>query len=265
MATSACVALAAWCLAVDPAHAQPAAPAPVAPDYSSTSGVIPWSAIMEKPLAAGTANADSPQAVGNAAAGRGSSDASKGGGNASHEELSQSSLKESIREFNAGDNAVKKPDAGEANATANPLRKPVTSAAAKAAQKANNDQWAAISLRDEMVADALPWAYGVATLLAVGFGVKVWLNYMQAKAARPGLRRRAARRRSHRSTAITESAGIAGSAPESQGAGNPLTGAGGEGGTGGKGGAGGASASASSGTPPGASGRRRHRSHRSQL
>jgi hypothetical protein len=268
LASTACVALAAWALAANLAHAQSAAPAQVAPDYSGTSGVIPWSAIMEKPLAAGMANAGS----GNAGGGQGSSDANRGAGSASHEELTQSSLRESIREFNSGETGVKKPEGTGENPAVNPLRKPVTSAAAKAAHKSNHDQWAAMSLRDEMIADALPWAYGIAGLLAVGFAVKVWLNYMQAKAARHGVRRRAARKRSRRSSVSSDAAAGSGGSPQSQSFVSTLGGLSGQGGaanagssTSSSGSSGPSGSSGTSGTSSDGSGRRRHRSHRSQL
>ena len=274
LAASACVALAAVGMLATPAHAQPAAPAQVAPDYSGTSGVIPWSAIMEKPLAAGTAHSGASKVPGGRGSGEDGVDASNGAGNASHEELSQSSLKQSIREFNAGDNAVKKPEATEENATANPLRKPVTSAAAKAAQKSQHDQWAAITLRDEMIDAALPWAFGLGGLLTVGFAGKVWLNYMQAKAARPGMRRRSARKRSRRSS--SRSGGSAGSdgSPPSQIFASSLSGLGGQDGAGNAGSS--STSSTSSGTTSsgtssgssdsasGSSARRRRRSNRSQ-
>ena len=238
LASLACVALATWGLAAKPAQAQPAAPAQVAPDYSSTSGVIPWSAIMEKPLS-GMANPVLRNAAGAQGSSEGGTDASKGAGNASHEELSRANLRESIREFNEGDGAVKKPDSAQPNSTANPLRKSVSSAAGKAAQQSNRDQWAAISLRDEMINDALPWVYGLAGLLAVGFAVKVWLNNMQAKAARPGMRRRAARKRSRRSSGSSGSSSSSSSLEGTDGS---------------------SSRSSSS-----SSGRRRHRAHRPQL
>ena len=265
LAASACVALAAVGMLATPAHAQPAAPAQVAPDYSGTSGVIPWSAIMEKPLAAGTAHSGASKVPGGRGSGEDGVDASNGAGNASHEELSQSSLKQSIREFNAGDNAVKKPETTEENATANPLRKPVTSAAAKAAQKSQHDQWAAITLRDEMIDAALPWAFGLGGLLTVGFAGKVWLNYMQAKAARPGMRRRSARKRSRSSSSRSGSfGGSAGSdgSPQSQIFVSSLSGLGGQGSAGNAG-----SSTTSSGASVSASGssaRRRRRSNRSQ-
>ena len=268
LAASACVALAAVGMLATPAHAQPAAPAQVAPDYSGTSGVIPWSAIMEKPLAAGTAHSGASKVPGGRGSGEDGVDASNGAGNASHEELSQSSLKQSIREFNAGDTVIKKPEGTEDNPTANPLRKPLTSAGAKAAQKSNRDQWAAISQHEGMIDDALPWAFGLAGLLAVGFAVKVWLNYLQAKAARPGMRRRAARKRSRRSSSSSASSGGSDDSPPSQSFVSALGGLGSQGGAG---------SAAASGTPSsgstggslisssGSSGRRRHRLPRSQL
>ena len=268
LASCACWALAAWGMVASPASAQSAAPAQVAPDYSSTSGVIPWSAIMEKPLAAGTANSGASHAAGGQGSGEGGADAGQGTGNANHEELSRSSLKESIREFNAGDTVVQKPEGTEDNPTANPLRKPLTSAGAKAAQKSNRDQWAAISQHEGMIDDALPWAFGLAGLLAVGFAVKVWLNYLQAKAARPGMRRRAARKRSRRSSSSSASSGGSDDSPPSQSFVSALGGLGSQGGAG---------SAAASGTPSsgstggslssssGSSGRRRHRLPRSQL
>ena len=258
LAASACVALAAVGMLATPAQAQPAAPAQVAPDYSGTSGVIPWSAIMEKPLAAGPSHSGASKVPDG-------TDTSNGAGNASHEELSQSSLKQSIREFNAGDNAVKKPETTEENATANPLRKPVTSAAAKAAQKSQHDPWAAITLRDEMIDAALPWAFGLGGLLTVGFAGKVWLNYMQAKAARPGMRRRSARKRSRSSSSRSGSfGGSAGSdgSPQSQIFVSSLSGLGGQGSAGNAGSS--TSSSGASVSASGSSARRRRRSNRSQ-
>lgn len=198
------------------ATAQPAAPTPAAPDYSSTSGVIPWSAIMENPLA-GAANAGSASA-----AATGATDAVKGDGKPIHEELSRSNLQESIREFNAGDVGAKKPDDAEPTSAANPLRKPLTPAAKTAQEQANRAEWASASPYDRLMHDVLPWAWAVSCLLVIGLAAKLWLNYVRAKAARPGMRRRAARQRSHRSS---RSAALAGDAADSAGDGSTLSGA----------------------------------------
>ena len=174
-------------------HAQPAAPAQAAPDYSSTSGVIPWSAIMEK-SSTGAADAGSARAPGTQ-----STDAVKGDGKPIHEELSRSNLKEAIREFNADEAGAKKP-AGEGPAPgATVLRNPLSPAAKAAQAQANEAEWASLRESGGLMAEILPWAVAVSVALALGLAAKMWLGYMRAKAARPGMRRRAARKRNRRS------------------------------------------------------------------
>lgn len=237
------------------AHAQPAAPAQTAPDYSSTSGVIPWTAIMEKPLA-GAAGAGSASA-----AATGATDAVKGDGKPIHEELSRENLKESIREFNAGEAGAKKPGTEEPADGTNPVRNPLSTAAKAAKEQANRADWAKVNQRDGALDDVLPWAFAVAALLLMGLAIKVWLSYLKAKAARPGMRRRAARKRSHRSS---RSAALASDAPNSQGDASTSNGAGGAAGQGGAGGERSSRSSSRSSSAPDDSSRRRHRSPRSQ-
>ena len=174
-------------------HAQPAAPAQAAPDYSSASGVIPWSAIMEK-SSTGAADSGSARAPGTQ-----STDAVKGDVKPIHEELSRSNLKEAIREFNADEAGAKKP-AGEGPAPgATVLRNPLSPAAKAAQAQANEAEWASLRESGGLMAEILPWAVAFSVALVLGLAAKMWLGYMRAKAARPGKRRRAARKRNTRS------------------------------------------------------------------
>ncbi len=205
---------------VQSAHAQPAAPAQVAPDYSSTSGVIPWSAIMEKPLA-GTANAGAPNAAQTGAADMGAADAIKGDavkGDAKpvHEELSRSNLKDAIREFNAGEAGAKKPGDEEPAPGATTLRNPLSPAAKAAQAQANRAEWASVYTSGSLMDEVLPWAIAASSVLVLGLAVKLWLGYVRAKAARPGMRRRAARKRSERSARSLRSSASSTSSAEFQ-------------------------------------------------
>ena len=184
----------------------PPAPAQMSPDYSSTSGAIPWSAIMEKPLAgsAGAADTASPNQASPVA-----TDAVKGDGKPIHEELSRSNLQEAIKEFNAGEAGVKKTDGDEPAAGSNPQRNPLSPTARAAKEQANRAEWAKVNESNAWVDDVLPWAWAVAGLLALGLAFRLWLSYLRAKAARPGMRRRAARKRSHRSSSLSPSASSA--------------------------------------------------------
>lgn len=174
-------------------HAQHAAPAQEAPDYSSASGVIPWSAIMEK-SSTGAADSGSARAPGTQ-----STDAVKGDVKPIHEELSRSNLKEAIREFNADEAGAKKP-AGEGPAPgATVLRNPLSPAAKAAQAQANEAEWASLRESGGLMAEILPWAVAFSVALVLGLAAKMWLGYMRAKAARPGKRRRAARKRNTRS------------------------------------------------------------------
>ena len=202
------------------AQAQQATPAQVAPDYSSTSGVIPWSAIMEKPLGglAGAADAGSPGQASqvNPAA----TDAVKGDGKPIHEELSRSNLQDAIKAFNAGEAGAKKPDSDEPAAGSNAQRNPLSPAIKAAKQQANRAEWAKVNQSDGWVDDVLPWAWAVAGLMALGLAFTLWLSYLRAKATRPGMRRRAARKKSHRTSLSSRSSpseAMAGNAaPDSQ-------------------------------------------------
>jgi hypothetical protein len=283
---AALLAFAAWA-PLWVAHAQPAAPAPAAPDYSSTSGVIPWSAIMEKPSAGNTNTANTGSA---SAAGTAATDAVKGDGKPIHEELSRSNLQEAIKEFNAGEGGIKKPESDSPAAGANPLRNPLSSAAKAAQAQANRAEWANVSQYDRVIDDLLPWAWITTILLLLGLAFKLWLNYMKAKAARPGMRRRAARKRSHRSSSHSAAAASA-EPPDSQAEVSTLRGAMGQdsesgsresrsSGSSSRSSSGrssgtssgrsssrlsGRSSSSSSSAPSGTSDRQRHRSPRSQL
>ena len=202
-------------VAVQSAHAQPAAPAQVAPDYSSTSGVIPWSAIMEKPLA-GTANAGAPNAAQTGAADMGAADAVKGDAKPVHEELSRSNLKDAIREFNAGEAGTKKPGDEEPAPGATTLRNPLSPAAKAAQAQANRAEWASAHTSGSLMDEVLPWAIAASSVLVLGLAVKLWLGYVRAKAARPGMRRRAARKRSERSARSLRSSASSTSSAEFQ-------------------------------------------------
>ena len=178
------------CLAQVPlwaAQVQPAAPAQMALDANLSSGNS-WSAGLEKPpaggLGANTPNQPSPAAT----------DAVKGDGKPIHEELSRSNLQEAIKEFNAGEAGGKKPNGDEPATASNPQRNPLSPAAKAAKEQANRAEWAKVNQPNAWGDDVLPWAWAVAGLLSVGLAFRLWLSRLRAKAARPGMRRRAARK-----------------------------------------------------------------------
>ena len=187
------------------AHAQPAAPAMAPADSSSTSGVIPWSAIMERPSSGGPASFDRPGEAG-MGADMGIGNTVKEAVRPIHEGLSQSSVIQSIREFDAdiGGGGRRQENPGQ-NSAGHPSGSPTPVAPAKTAQQIRREQEAASGMLDQLVKEATPWAAGLMGLLALGFAAKAWMDWMHAKAARPGKLRRSGRRRSRSSTSTSTS------------------------------------------------------------
>ena len=241
------------------AHAQPASPAPAPVDSGSTSGVIPWSAIMERPSSGGPASFDRPGEVG-MGADMGIGNTVKEAVRPIHESLSQSGVIQSIREFDSdigGGN--RRPENAGQNSAGYSSGIPTPVAPPKTAQQIKREQEAASGMLDQLVKEATPWAAGLMGLLALGFAAKAWMDWMHAKAARPGKLRRSGRRRSRNSLQSLDGTQAAMDAPSarspegsrtsrrssrSSGSSSDFS-----------------SASSPSGT---ASGRRRHRTHRPQ-
>ncbi len=185
------------------AHAQPAAPAITPADSSSTSGVIPWSAIMERPSSGGPASFDKPGEVG-MGADMGIGNTVKEAVRPIHEGLSQSGVIQSIREFDSGmGGGGKRQENPGQNSAGHPSGIPTPVTPAKTAQQIRREQEAASGMLDQLVKEATPWAAGLMGLLALGFAAKVWMDWMHAKAARPGKLRRSGRRRSRSSTSTS--------------------------------------------------------------
>lgn len=255
------------------ANAQPASPAS-APSPASdpvesggTSGVIPWSAIIERPSAGSQAAFDKPGEAG-MGAGMNIGNTLKEAIRPIHEGLAQSGVIQSIREFDSdlgGGNRRRE------NADQDPVRyssgSPMPVGPKKTAQQISREQQAASGMLDELVKEATPWAMGVMGVLALGFATKAWMDWLHAKAARPGKLRRSGRRRSRNSTNGSSNSSLQslGGAPaaldarsaqglESSSRRRSSRSSGSSSGS--------SSASSASGT---ASGRRRHRSRRPQL
>ena len=252
-------------------NAQPASPAnapsaaSAAVESGGTSGVIPWSAIMERPSAGGQASFDKPGEV-DMGAGMGIGSTVKEAIRPIHESLSQSGVIQSIREFDSGMGGGnnRRENAGQ-NSVSYSLGSPTPIAPTKTAQQIKREQQAASGMLDELVREATPWAAGLMGLLALGFATKVWMDWLHAKAARPGKLRRSGRRRSRHSTSsLQRSDGLDGpqaavDAPSAQGL---------ESSSRRRSSRSSGSSSESSSTPSSSgasSGRRRHRSHRPQL
>ena len=181
------------------AHAQPAPPAMAPADSGSTSGVIPWSAIMERPSAGGAASFDKPGETG-MGADLGIGNTVREAVRPIHESLLQSGVIQSIREFDSdmGGGNRRQDNAGQ-NSSGYASGSPTPAAPAKTAQQIRREQDAASGMLDQLVKEATPWAAGLMGLLALGFAAKAWIDWMHAKAARPGKLRRSGRRRSHSS------------------------------------------------------------------
>lgn len=245
------------------------APSPASDPVESggTSGVIPWSAIIERPSAGSQAAFDKPGEAG-MGAGMNIGNTVKEAIRPIHEGLAQSGVIQSIREFDSdlgGGNRRRE------NADQDPVRyssgSPMPVGPTKTTQQIQREQHAASGLLDELVKEATPWAAGLMGVLALGFATKAWMGWLHAKAARPGKLRRSGRRRSRNSTNGSSNSSLQslGGAPaaldarsaqglESSSRRRSSRSSGSSSGS--------SSASSASGT---ASGRRRHRSHRPQL
>lgn len=253
------------------AQAQPASPASApspasipsptgAPvDPGSTSGVIPWSAIVEKPTANGPDSFDRPGDMG-----MGIGSTVKEAVRPIRDELSQSGVIQSLREFDSdlGGGNRRRENAGQ-NSVGYSSGNPLPVAPAKSAQQIKREQQAASGMLDQLIREATPWAAGLMGLLALGFAAKLWMDWLHAKAARPGkLRRSAGRRRSRHSASSVESRDGP-QAPEDAPSATGL-----ESSSRRRSSRSSGSSSASSSAPGSSgasSGRRRHRSHRPQL
>ena len=240
------------------------APSPASDPVESggTSGVIPWSAIIERPSAGSQAAFDKPGEAG-MGAGMNIGNTVKEAIRPIHEGLAQSGVIQSIREFDSdlgGGNRRRE------NADQDPVRyssgSPMPVGPTKTTQQIQREQHAASGLLDELVKEATPWAAGLMGVLALGFATKAWMGWLHAKAARPGKLRRSGRRRSRNSTNGSSNSSLQslGGAPaaldarSAQGLERSSRSSGSSSGS--------SSASSASGT---ASGRRRHRSRRPQL
>lgn len=258
----ACLAALAASLALAlSAHAQPASPAATPEEPGSTSGVIPWSAIMERPSAGGPASFDKPGEAG-MGADMGIGNAVKEAVRPMHDSLMQSGVIQSIREFdsNMGGGNKRQENAGQ-NSAGHASGSPPPVAPTKTAQQTRREQEAASGMLADLVKEATPWAAGLMGLLALGFGAKAWMDWMHAKAARPGKLRRSGRRRSrnssNRSLQLLDGAQAALHAPSAHGLESSRRSSRSPGSSSGS-----SSASSSSGTAPGT---RRHRARRTQL
>ena len=178
------------------------APSPASDPVESggTSGVIPWSAIIERPSAGSQAAFDKPGEAG-MGAGMNIGNTVKEAIRPIHEGLAQSGVIQSIREFDSdlgGGNRRRE------NADQDPVRyssgSPMPVGPTKTTQQIQREQHAASGLLDELVKEATPWAAGLMGVLALGFATKAWMGWLHAKAARPGKLRRSGRRRSRSST-----------------------------------------------------------------
>ena len=243
------------------AHAQPAAPAGISPDKGSVTGVIPWSAIMDATPPDGPGRFDKPalEGIGNAF---------KEAVRPIHESLSQSGVLQSIREFDADIGGGNQRESAGQRADGTSVDRPYAAAPAKSAQQLQREQLAASVMTEKLIKEAAPWAVGLAALFGLGYLAKAWLDHLHRKAAGPGARRRAARKKSRRSATGPQSLEGTQTADTAPGSLSQETGGNGNGNrrdgsnqsSGSSSGSSGASGSSSA-----SSGRRRHRSHRPQL
>ncbi len=266
------------------AHSQPALPTDAGADAKSTSGMIPWSAIIDSAPAGNAGFNDKPLDAG-AGTGAGIANTVKEAVRPVHDGLVHSAVVQTLREFDADSGGgPKRQDNADRNTSSNPSGSGKPAAPARSAQQIQRDQSAASAMLDELVKEVTPWAIGVMGLIGLGFLGKLWLDYMHAKAARPGKMRRAARRKSRMEavhaagldgTQIAD-AGLSDHSEHGSRSGRSGRSGGGGGGGGGSGSGGGGSGRikgtfadpSSSPSPSGPmsgplSGRRRPRSHRS--
>lgn len=114
------------------------------------------------------------------------------------EGVAQSGVMEAVRNFEADMGLSKRPETADPSSRGYSAGVPGTGAPAKTAEQIRRDQIASSMMLEEFINEVKPWAFGLAGLLVVGYLVKLWLTYLRVKAARPGKRRRSARRRRSR-------------------------------------------------------------------
>ena len=249
------------------AHAQPTAPTGIPPDKGSITGVIPWSAIVETVPADGPSHFDKPahESLGNMV---------KEAVRPIHDGLSQSGVVQSIREFDADLGGGNQRDSAAQRSGDDASGKPSLSGPAKSAQQIQRERAAASLMMDNLIKETAPWALGLASLFGLGYLGKIWLDYLHAKAAGPGARRRSARSRSRRSAnsaSSLEGAQATGTAPgsltqDTSRSSSSRRRSGSSESSGGPTGSSGSSGSSDAlGSSSASSARRRHRTHRSRL
>lgn len=114
------------------------------------------------------------------------------------EGVAQSGVMEAVRNFESDMGLSKRPDSADPSSRGYSTGAPGTGAPAKTAEQIRRDQIASSMMLEDFINEIKPWAFGLAGLLVLGYLFKLWLTYVRAKAARPGKRRRSARRRRSR-------------------------------------------------------------------
>ena len=219
-------------------------------DYSGTSGVLPWSAIMERSSSEAIGFNDRPGDFG-----MGIANAIKDAVKPIHEELSQSGILQSIRKIEADMGGARPHDATDRKSPEYSTGRPDPGAPAKSPQQTRREQHHDALMMDDLIKEIMPWMIGLLVLLAVGYLMKTWLTYLREKAGRAGKLRRFGRRKTrHRLPSSSHDADRAHSAQRSQ-----SSRSGRSSGSSRSSGSGSGSSSASGGFAE----RRRHRSHRS--
>ena len=222
-------------------------------DYSGTSGVLPWSAIMERSSSEATGFNDRP-----GDSGLGIANAIKDAVKPIHEELSQSGIVQSIRKIEADMGGARPHDATDRKSPEYSTGRPDPAAPAKSPEQTRREQHHAALMMDDLIKEIMPWMIGLLVLLAVGYLMKTWLTYLRKKAGRAGKLRRFGRRKTrHRLPSSSHDADRAHSVQGSQGSRSGRSS--GSSGSSRSSGSGSGSSSSSSGFTES----RRHRSHRS--
>ena len=228
-------------------------------DYSATSGVLPWSAIMERSSTeAGGFNDRSGDS------GLGIANAIKDAVKPMHEELSQSGIVQSIRKIEADMGGARPHDATDRKSPEYSTGRPDPGAPAKSPEQTRREQHHSALMMDDLIKEIMPWLIGLLVLLAVGYLMKTWLTYLRKKAGRAGKLRRFGRRKTrHRLPSSSHDADGAHSSrsPQSSRSGRSIESIESSGSIGSSRSSG--SGSGSSSASGGSTQSRRHRSHRS--
>ena len=225
-------------------------------DYSATSGVLPWSAIMERSSTEATGFNDRPGDFG-----MGIANAIKDAVKPMHEELSQSGIVQSIRKIEADMGGARPHDATDRKSPDYSTGRPNPAAPAKSPEQTRREQYHAALMMDDLIQEIMPWMIGLLGLLAVGYLMNTWLTHLRKKAGRAGKLRRFGRRKTrHRLPSSSHDADGAHSArsPHSSRSGRSIESSGSIGSSRSSG-----SGSGSSSASGGSTQSRRHRSHRS--